>query len=94
MTIKATASEGTQVLTKQVADLSFVDVIHAPGFDSPRTIRRTTKVNKGPQKGKFELHLADENGQVDVADCHDHHEIVITRFASPGYASSWYPLTR
>jgi hypothetical protein len=69
MTTKTTAAEGTTpVLTKQVTDLSIGDVLHAPGFDGPRTIRRATKVNKGPQKGKFELHLADENGEVDVAD--------------------------
>jgi hypothetical protein len=69
MTQKATAAEGTTpVLTKQVTDLSIGDVINAPGFDGPRTIRRATKVNKGPQKGKLELHLADENGQVDIAD--------------------------
>jgi hypothetical protein len=69
MTQKATAAEGTTpVLTKQVTDLSIGDVIQAPGFDGPRTIRRATKVNKGPQKGKLELHLADANGQVDIAD--------------------------
>jgi hypothetical protein len=69
MTQKATAAEGaTPVLTKQVTDLSIGDVIQAPGFEGPRTIRRATKVNKGPQKGKFELHLVDANGEVDVAD--------------------------
>jgi short subunit dehydrogenase-like uncharacterized protein len=69
MTQKATAAEGaTQVLTKQVTDLSIGDVIQAPGFDGPRTIRSATKVNKGPQKGKFELHLVDANGEVDIAD--------------------------
>jgi hypothetical protein len=69
MTQKATAAEGTTpALTKQVTDLSIGDVIQAPGFDSPRTIRRATKVNKGPQKGKFELHLVDANGEVDIAD--------------------------
>jgi hypothetical protein len=69
MTQKTTAAEGTTpVLTKQVTDLSIGDVIQAPGFDGPRTIRRATKVNKGPQKSKFELHMADENGQVDIAD--------------------------
>jgi hypothetical protein len=69
MTQKVTAAEGTTlVLTKQVTDLSIGDVINAPGFDGPRTIRRAAKVNKGPQKGKFELHLVDANGEVDVAD--------------------------
>jgi hypothetical protein len=69
MTQKATVAEGTTpVLTKQVTHLSIGDVIHAPGFDGPRTIRRATRVTKGPQKGKLELHLADENGQVDIAD--------------------------
>jgi hypothetical protein len=69
MTQKATAAEGTTpVMTKQVTDLSIGDVIQAPGFDGPRTVRRATKVAKGPQKGKLELHLADENGQVDIAD--------------------------
>jgi short subunit dehydrogenase-like uncharacterized protein len=69
MTQKATAAEGTtQVLTKQVTDLSIGDVINAPGFDGPRTIRRAAKVAKGPQKGKFELHLVDANGEVDIAD--------------------------
>jgi hypothetical protein len=69
MTQKATAAEvTTPVLTKQVTDLSIGDVIQAPGFDGPRTIRRATRVTKGPQKGKLELHLADENGQVDIAD--------------------------
>jgi hypothetical protein len=69
MTQKATAAEGTTpVLTKQVTDMCIGDVIQAPGFDGPRTLRRATKVNKGPQKGKFELHLADENGAVDIAD--------------------------
>jgi hypothetical protein len=69
MTQKATAAEGTTpVLTKQVTDLSIGDVIQAPGFEGPRTIRRAAKVNKGPQKGKFELHLVDENGEVDIAD--------------------------
>ena len=69
MTQKATAAEGTTpVVTKHVTDLSIGDVINAPGFEGPRTIRRAAKVNKGPQKGKFELHLADENGQVDIAD--------------------------
>jgi hypothetical protein len=60
--------ESTLVLVKQDTDLSIGDVIQAPGFDGPRTIRRATKVSKGPQKGKFELHLADGNGQVDIAD--------------------------
>jgi hypothetical protein len=69
MTQKATAAEATTpVLTKQVTDLSIGDVIKPPGFDGPRTIRRATKVNKGPQKGKFELHLVDANGGVDIAD--------------------------
>jgi hypothetical protein len=69
MTQKATAAEGTTpVLTKQVTDLSIGDVIQASGFDGPRTIRRAAKVNKGPQKGKFELHLVDANGEVDIAD--------------------------
>src|SRR5271169_2546514 len=69
MTQKATAADGTTpVLTKQVTDLSIGDVIQAPGFDGPRTIRRATKVTKGPQKGKLELHMVDANGQVDVAD--------------------------
>jgi short subunit dehydrogenase-like uncharacterized protein len=69
MTQKAAAAEQTTpVLTKQVTDLSIGDVIQAPGFDGPRTIRRATKVNKGPQKGKFELHLVDANGAVDIAD--------------------------
>jgi hypothetical protein len=69
MTQKATAAEGTTpVLTKKVTDLSIGDLIQAPGFDGPRTIRRATKVNKGPQKGKFELHLAGANGEVDIAD--------------------------
>jgi hypothetical protein len=62
------AEESTLVLVKQVTDLAIGDVIQAPGFDGPRTVRRATKVNKGPQKGKLELHLADENGQVDIAD--------------------------
>jgi hypothetical protein len=69
MTQKATAAEGTTpVLSKQVTNLSIGNVIQAPGFDGPRTIRRAAKVNKGPQKGKFELHLVDANGEVDVAD--------------------------
>jgi hypothetical protein len=69
MAQKATAAEGTTpVLNKQVTDLSIGDVIQAPGFDGPRTIKRATKVTKGPQKGKLELHLADGNGQVDIAD--------------------------
>jgi short subunit dehydrogenase-like uncharacterized protein len=69
MTQKATAAEGTTpVLTKQVTDLSIGDVIQAPGFDGPRTIRRATKVTKGAQKGKLELHLVDANGEVDIAD--------------------------
>jgi hypothetical protein len=69
MTNKAAAAEGTTpVLTKQVTDLSIGDVIQTPGFEGPRTIRRATKVTKGPQKGKLELHLADENGQIDIAD--------------------------
>jgi hypothetical protein len=69
MTQKTTAAEGTTpVLTKQVTDLSIGDMIQAPGFDGPRTIRRAAKVNKGPQKGKFELHLVDANGEVDIAD--------------------------
>jgi short subunit dehydrogenase-like uncharacterized protein len=69
MTQKATPAEGTTpVLTKQVTDLSIGDVIQATGFDGPRTVRRATKVTKGPLKGKFELHLVDANGEVDVAD--------------------------
>ena len=69
MTVKFhPAEETTLVLLKQVTDLSIGDVILAPGFEGPRTIRRAAKVNKGPQKGKFELHLADANGQVDIAD--------------------------
>jgi hypothetical protein len=69
MTQKATAAEGTTpVLTKQVTDLSVGDMILPPGFDGPRTIRRATKVTKGPQKGKFELNLTEANGQVDIAD--------------------------
>jgi hypothetical protein len=62
------AEETTLVLMKQVTDLAIGDVIQAPGFDGPRTIRRATKANKGPQKGKLELHLVDANGEVDVAD--------------------------
>jgi hypothetical protein len=69
MTQKATAAEGTTpVLTKQVTNLSIGDVIQAQGFDGPRTIRRATKVTKGTQKGKLELHLVDSNGEVDIAD--------------------------
>ena len=68
MTQKATVAEGTTPVMKQVTDLSIGDAINAPGFERARTIRRATKVNKGPQKGKVELHLADENGQVDIAD--------------------------
>jgi short subunit dehydrogenase-like uncharacterized protein len=43
-------------------------VIQAPGFDGLRTVRRAAKVSKGPQKGKFELHLVDANGEVGIAD--------------------------
>jgi short subunit dehydrogenase-like uncharacterized protein len=69
MTQKATAVEViTPDLTKQVTDLSIGDVIHAPGFDGPRTIKRASRVTKGPQKGKFELQLVDAKGEVDVAD--------------------------
>jgi hypothetical protein len=69
MTTKFHPAEETKlVLLKQVTDLSIGDVIQVPGFDGPRTIRRATKVNKGPQKGKFELHLVDTNGEVDIAD--------------------------
>jgi hypothetical protein len=68
MTQKTTAAEGTTPVLTKVTDLSIGDVIQAPGFDGPRTVRRATKVNKGPQKGKFELHLVDVNGQVDIAD--------------------------
>jgi hypothetical protein len=53
MTQNATAAEGATPVPKQVTDLSIGDVINAPGFDGPRTIRRAAKVNKGPQKGKF-----------------------------------------
>src|SRR5580704_17406123 len=69
MTQRATAAEGTTpVLTKQVTDLSIGDVIQVPAFEGPRTMKRATKVTKGPQKGKFELQLVDANGEVDVAD--------------------------
>jgi short subunit dehydrogenase-like uncharacterized protein len=69
MTQKATAAEGTTpVLTKRVTDLSIGDVIQVPAFEGRRTLRRATKVNKGPQKGKFELQLVDASGEVEVAD--------------------------
>jgi hypothetical protein len=69
MTAKFHPAEGTTlVMLKQVTDLSIGDVIHAPGFEGPRTIRSATKVNKGPQKGKFELQLVDANGEVEVVD--------------------------
>jgi hypothetical protein len=62
------AEETTLVLLKQVTDLSIGDVIQVPAFEGPRTIKRATKVTKGPQKGKLELQLVDANGEVEVAD--------------------------
>jgi short subunit dehydrogenase-like uncharacterized protein len=62
------AEPTTLVVLKQVTDLSIGDVIQVPAFEGPRTIKRATKVAKGPQKGKFELQLMDANGEVDVAD--------------------------
>ena len=62
------AEETTLGVIKQVTDLGIGDVIQAPGFDGARTIKRATKVSKGPQKGKLELQLVDPDGNVDVAD--------------------------
>jgi hypothetical protein len=62
------AEESTLVLVEQVTDLSVGDVIQDPAFEGPRTIKRASRLAKGPQKGKFELHLVDANGDFGVAD--------------------------